>query len=99
MSKTAFITFDLHRETGDYKTAYTILAKLGFFVTTPSGGIVLPNTTVMGTIPDDWRAETLRDTIEQTFRTAGVNLASILCGIVPDWVVTGPRADQSAARR
>ncbi|NVJ27979.1 MULTISPECIES: hypothetical protein [Myxococcus] len=97
MAKGAVITFDLRPQTSDdYKTAYSILGKAGFTVATPNMTVFLPNTTVMGTIPEHWTAENLRDAVMTTFRNAGLVLTSILCGVVTDWAVMGDRVDYKA---
>ncbi|WP_426745903.1 hypothetical protein VZQ01_35920 [Myxococcus faecalis] len=94
MPRKAVITFDLKSQTSnDYKIAYDILGNANFQVVSPNMGILLPNTTVMGFIPDHWGAADLRDAVMDTFRNNGLNLTSILCGIVSDWAVWGDRAD------
>jgi hypothetical protein len=93
----AFISFDLHPQgSDDYRTAYAILGKAGFRVTTPVRHVYLPNTTVLGTIPDHWTAEVLRDAVVAAFKLEGVYVASILCGIVSDWAAMGEIASQAS---
>ncbi|AKI99715.1 hypothetical protein ATI61_10993 [Archangium gephyra] len=100
MPKGAVISFDLKPQgSEDYKTAYSILGNAGFTVTTPNMTIFLPNTTVVGTIPDDWTAERLRDAVIFEFRNAGLNLTSILCGVITDWAVLGDRVDYKTLAR
>ncbi|PTL75426.1 hypothetical protein [Vitiosangium sp. GDMCC 1.1324] len=100
MPKGAVISFDLKPQgSEDYRIAYSILGNAGFTVTTPDLEVFLPNTTVLGTIPDDWTAERLREAVKFEFRNAGLNLTSILCGVISDWAVMGNRVDYKALTR
>jgi len=90
MSKVAFLSFDLKSANrADYATAYEILRRAGLTITTPTFSHYLPNTVVMGTIPDHWTAPTLRDAVIGAFRVTGLNVTDLICGIVIDWAVLG----------
>lgn len=96
MAQTVFVTFDLARETLDYKTAYRILGEMGLRVTEPEGNIYLPNTSVMGEVPDEWTAEFIRNSIADRFRAAGVNLSALFCALLSDYAGQGEKVDRHA---
>lgn len=96
MAQTVFVTFDLSRETLDYKTAYRILGEMGLYVTEPEGNIYLPNTSVMGDVPDEWTAESIRISITERFQAAGVNLSALFCAFVADYAGQGEKVDRQA---
>ncbi|WP_164018335.1 hypothetical protein [Pyxidicoccus trucidator] len=89
MARLVFVTFDLTMENQDYKTAYQLLGKMGLYVKEPEGKIALPNTSVMGRVPDGWSADFLRQRITDQFRAAGVNLSQIFCAVVSDYAGMG----------
>ena len=90
MSQEVFLSFDLKSaSSSDYATAYEILGSAGLTITTPTLRHYLPNTVVMGTIRDGWTAPMLRDAVIRAFEAAGLNVASLICGIVSDWAVRG----------
>lgn len=99
MARVVFVTFDLTMEDQDYKTAYQLLGRLGLFVTEPEGKVALPNTSVMGRVPDDWTADFIRKRITDQFHAAGVNLSSLFCAVVSDYAGMGKVEQSGESRR
>jgi hypothetical protein len=92
----AFVTFDLSRETLDYKTAYRILGELGLSTTEPEGNTWLPNTSAMGEVPDTWTAEYLTQVVSERFRADGVNLTALFSALVSGYAGIGEKVDRQA---
>ena len=80
----AVLSFDLD-EDDDYATAYEKLAELGFEAVTPSKGIDLPSTTVIGQVPAETKASELRDAVWLVLQRAGLHPTRLLGGILENW--------------